>query len=308
MSPAEQQVGISEELKTDLGEDVKTSSPISTSEEEPYDMSQDPIEVRININPGAKTPFYVTHFLRRPSFTEEEDRERMMPLIITDAGKVDGQDATSMSLDDEPGNVKLYNKILVKVEGYPLEKGKPPAPEGNLPTDLVKTEGGEEKDVLSLIPIQHKNTVINGMYPSNFELDQDEDVEFSFALGSGREWTVKQEIGGGQKREDGSQAPPQFVVRYTFREPTEAERRRFRSGAISSLSLRGKDGVKDRRSTNLGVVAKLFDSLILRIEGATINGSPIDVRDEAIRKIIPAQFKKGSVIRAFTALEADLGN
>lgn len=289
--------------------------PSSTSFQ-PYTLDVSEFEVQLNLAPSMSKPYIVTHILRRPTFAEEEQKERETPLITTDAGKVDGADASSITLDDEPANIRLYNKILLRVKGYPVysadASGKVrlgPAPEEGLAADALALKAdGTPEQVVNLIPPGHKSTAVAGaLGVSIFEVDVDED-NFMFALGGGREWVIRQEIGGGHKLSDGTNAPPTHVIKYRFREPTEAERKKFRSQAINSVTLRTKDGIKDRRSTNLRVLRDLFDTMILSVEGATIGGNEADVRNEEHLKLIPGSFKKGALIKLFGFLEADLGN
>lgn len=298
-----EQQNVNSEANTETSGGIKTAA----SEASAYPMDKDPITVRLNIFPTLEKAHYVTHVLRRPTFEEEETRERMMPLITTDAGKVDGADASSMSIDNEPANKTLYDKIIQRVVGYSLVPGEKPSEEGVSPDETVQLIDGGISNVRDLIPLSHKSTAIEGMFPSTFDLDVS-DEEFTFALGGGREWVLRQEIGGKQKQEDGTLSPPQYVVKYTFREPTEAERKKFRSSAINAVTLRTKNGVKERRSTNLRVLRDLFDAMIVGVEGATVDGKPLDVRDKKHLTFIPGAFKRGALIKLFTFLEADLGN
>jgi hypothetical protein len=282
------------------------STPTVTNSDD-YQMDLDPFKVKINIFPSADKKHEVTHTLRRPTFAEEEARERMMPLIISDAGKIDGSEASSMSLDDEPANVRLYDKIAISVNGYALARGEKPTKE-DVPVDKVISTGDEgDVTVKDLIPPSHKSAVINGLYPASYEVDFG-DEEFFFALGGGREWKVRQEIGGKFKREDGTLSPADYTVYYVFREPTQEERKKFRTQAISAVTLKTTSGNKDRRSTNLKVISDLFDALIQVIDGATIGGGSIDVRDKKQLALIPATFKKGATIRLMNFLEADLSD
>lgn len=300
-------MNVEEQLqKSEVTSEGAVTAKEATHEKSEFQMDADPIRIRINIFPSAEKKQEVTHSLKRPSFAELEARERMMPLIISDAGKVDGAEASSMSLDDEPANIRLYDKIAISVNGYALEKGqKPGTDEVDISTSLMV--GGEEKKILDLIPPSHKSAVINGLYPASYEVDFGGE-EFYFALGGGREWKVRQEIGGKFKREDGTLSPADYTVYYIFREPTQEERRKFRSQAISAITLKTTSGNKDRRSTNLKVVSELFDALIQTIEGATINDTSIDVRDKKSLSLIPATFKKGCIIRLMNFLEADLSD
>lgn len=299
-------MAVDEQLQTNESQATAVAPKKSLEQAELLELDNENIKIRINIFPTSDEKHQVTHTLRMPTFAELEARERMMPLIISDAGKVDGAEASSMSLDDEPANVRLYDKIAVAVNGYALAAGEKPS-EDDVDVSTVINVKGEDKTVKDLIPPSHKSAVINGLYPASYEVDFGGE-EFYFALGGGREWKVRQEIGGKFKREDGTLSPADYTVYYIFREPTQEERRKFRSQAISALTLRTTSGSKDRRSTNLKVVSELFDSLIETIEGATINGTSIDVRDKKSLSLIPATFKKGCIIRLMNFLEADLSD
>lgn len=277
-----------------------------TIEEKVYKMDADPIKVNISIFASSDKAQKVTHVLRKPTFVEEEAKERATPLIISDMGKVDGAEASSMTLDDEIANCRMYDKIALSVSGYALERGQKPTKEEIEITKTIATPEGE-KSIKELIPPSHKSTAIAAMFPAEYAVDFG-DEEFYFALGGGREWRIKQEIGGKHKQEDGSLSPADYEVFYIFREPTQEERKKFRTQAISALTLRTTSGNKDRRSTNLRVINDLFNSLIQNIEGATINGGPIDVRDKKQLELIPAAFKKGTLIRLMNFLEADLSD
>ncbi len=274
-----------------------------------YPMDMNPIEVKVNIYPTLEKAHYTTHTFRKPTFEEEEARERTMPLITSDAGKVEGADASSMTIDDEPANVALYDKIIQSVSGYALQKGEKPSKEALSMDTMIETPDGA-KSIKELIPVSHKSTAISGMFTSKFDIDVPETEEFSFTLGGGREWRIKHEIGGGEKREDGTLSPADFTLYHTLREPTEMERKKFRTRAVAALTLRNpKTGqVTERRSTNLKVMKELYDALILSVEGATIEGKEIRVSDASQLEMIPASFKKSVVIRLFNFLEADLGN
>lgn len=295
-----------ETKREEVAETAAKTTAASTEAKGPYKMDLEPLKVKINIFPSAEKPQEVIHVMKRPSFIDEEARERMMPLIISDAGKIDGAEASSMSLDDEPANARMYDKIAIAVKGYALERGSKPSTD-EVSVDKTINVGGEEKAIKDLIPPSHKSAAISGLYQANYEVDFGGE-EFYFALGGGREWKVKQEIGGRYKREDGTLAPADYEVFYIFREPTQEERKKFRTQAISAVTLRTTSGTKDRRSTNLKVVSDLFDALIQGIEGATIQDKQIDVRDKSQLALIPASFKKGTVIRLMNFLEADLSD
>lgn len=290
--------------ETSGGENVPTTST-TPIENIPFEMDKDSIEVHIKV-PASKGTY--VHVLRKPTFDEEEARERKMPLITSEAGKFDGEDASKMSIDDEPANVYLYDKTIQSIRGYAIMQGGK-AHDGDINPDMEIDTADGKQTVRSLIPAGHKNTAINGMFPSRFEVEVDED-EFTFALGGGREWRIRQEVGGRIKQEDGQLSPPDYTIVYTFREPTEKERKTFRTSAIIALNLRDPktNTIRERRSTNLRVIKDLFNALIVGIEGATIGGNDIQVSNKEQLAKVPSDFKKGTMIKLFSFLEADLGN
>lgn len=292
-----------EAVPTPKTEEAITSS---TEKSKDYDMAQNPITVRINLMPSFSKPVYGTHVLRKPTQKEEEDRERGLALLTKDAGRIEGSEASSMSLDDEPSNVALYDKIVMSISGYGLKAGEKASDEVS-PDVVVETDKGS-KTLRELIPASHKSTVINGLFPSQYDVDLPNEEEFVFVLGGARTWRIKQQIGGQEKLEDGTLSPPDFIVYYTMREPKESERKLFRKDSVVSNTLRNikTQEIVERRSTNLGVMVELFDALIENVEGATVGGKEIKTNDKTHLSLIPAAFKKGVVIRLMNFLEAEL--
>ena len=273
-------------------------------------LNQEPIKVRLNIHPKANEGFesFVTHTFKRPTFAEEETRERMMASITKQGAKIEGTTAIIQEFDDTKANVSLYNKVAKSVEGYKLPDGS----KEDTPVSKEFQVKEETKKVLDLIPDAHKNTAIYGIFNSAFEIDAPED-DFEFSLGAGREWKIIQKIGGQARREDGTLSEPDYVVRYILTEPSEKDRKTFRDKATSSQRYSSREGVVERSSLNLRVLAELFDKLVLSVEDALVadeNGetSVIDVRKKEHLDLIPASYKKTVIIRLFNSLEADLGN
>lgn len=284
--------------------EIETPAEETKQDSTLYPMDMNPINVRMNIVPSMEKPFFVTHELRKPSFKEEEARERAMPLETKDIGKIEGFDAQKTYIDDEPANVEFYDKLILSVSGYALEDGK--IADKISPDTMVSTPDGEAA-IRDLIPSEHKNTAINGMFPSYYEVVTEEN-NFVFKLGGTREWKIKQEIGGRMRQSDGGLSDPNYTITYTMREPTEIERRVFRKDAISGATLRDTktNAIVERRNTNLKTVRDLFDALIVDIDGATIGGREIDARDKASIEQVPVTFKKGVIIKLFTFLNAEL--
>ena len=304
-------------MEEQLIENDLATGGVSYFDEEiqPYNLAATEYSVVVNPYPQLKTPIFTTHVVRRPTFEEEERRERMMPLVTKEAGKVEGETASQTEIDPIPADSALYDKTIKRIYGYTFTKGEKPAEDGLDPHSLVTSPNGhgelKEMKVYEAIPASHKSLVMQGLYPSVFEI-QEVEVD-AFVLGAAREWTIVQEMGGRQKLEDGTLSKPDYVIKYTFREPTAEELRKFRSSAFSAMNWRDKDGnQRERRTLVLKVVSDLFDSLLYAVDGVSIDrgasSEKFDVRNREHLKLIPSNFKKGAMLKLFTFLQADLGN
>jgi hypothetical protein len=67
-------------------------------------------------------PDWKQHALRRPTFEEEEARERLMPYDSEMAGKVNGHDAVRTTFHEEPANIALYDRVVQTVGNYFLDE------------------------------------------------------------------------------------------------------------------------------------------------------------------------------------------
>jgi hypothetical protein len=96
-------------------------------------------------------------------------------------------------------------------------------------------------------------------------------------------------------------------VLHTLRLPSESERRQFRSKATQTRYVRGAKKLRTSIVSNLRVFAQLYDTLIMHIEGATVDGevfTPAN-RSRFIAAIDPL-FKRSVVQAMINALEAQL--
>jgi hypothetical protein len=161
--------------------------------------------------------------------------------------------------------------------------------------------------LVDAIPQDHKSLVVNGMYPSFFDVYKEAELE-SFSLIGGSEWTLKQDIGGREMRDDGTLSPADFTILYTFREPSQAEMRKFRSSGFATKNWTDKDGVQnEERRLILRVICELFDQILVGIEGVKVGESSFDIKNREHVALIPGLFKKGCIMKLFTMLQADLG-
>lgn len=259
----------------------------------PFDVSH--FSIRINIAPDSEKGYWTTHKLARPDFGDEESREALMPVKTHDQGKIEGHDSMALEFEVETADVRMYDKLIQEVSGFAPPGSE--APVDNLPVD---------EDIKKLILPQWKSSVISGIYRSNWEADQ-ESLTKIYMLGPGRQWTIRQEIGGG-KNADGTRRTAEYVITYVFHEPSEKERRKFRNRALNAsiLRLRG-GGSEERRTTNLRVVSELFDACVVEIRGASVAGNPFDAHNPDHLRLVLGNFKKNAILKFFNTLEADLG-
>lgn len=281
-------------MSNEVTVEASASAPAkSTAKLYPFDVNV--YEIRINIAPDTEAGYWTVHRLRRPSFDNEISREAMMPVKTHDQGKIEGHDSMALEFEVESADITMYDKLIDTVDGFAPPGSSEPV--NGLPVD---------DEIKKLILPQWKSSVISGIYRSSWEADQ-ESLSKVYMLGPGRQWTIKQEIGGG-KNADGTKREPEYVVTYVFREPTEKERRKFRTRALNAsiLRLRG-GGSEERRTTNLRVVSELFDACVEDIRGASVSGNPIDAHNPDHLKLVLGNFKKNAVLKFFNTLEADLG-
>src|SRR5262249_20983462 len=149
----------------------------------------------------------VYHRLRKPTLPELIEREGQIKYELVEVNQREEEIRT----DDETANARLWDKLILAVKGY---RGAPDWRE-LLPEEKAAFRPG------------HKVTAIRALYAGSCQVEGgDEGVSIGADV-----WTVRQEIGAG--------AEPDFVVRHTLREPTEAERVRFKQSSSSTSYVKG---------------------------------------------------------------------
>jgi|SRR5262245_7787437 len=208
---------------------------------ETYPFDADHFEVAFNAQPSADNPRLVYHRLRKPTFEELNDREGQIKYEMVELSSHKDE----IQADDETANVRLWDKIIVSVKGY---RG---AGDWRELTDEEKAQ---------MRPV-HKTVAIRAMYAGSCEIEGDRDyVPIEPEI-----WTVRQKIGTKEDR-------PDYVVRHTLREPTEAERVKFRPSTTSYI--KGARKMRVQIATRLKPYVELYDALIEGVEGATVGDRP----------------------------------
>lgn len=307
---------MTEEILDETAQEVVVSKPLDPNRKL-YNFAETEFDKTVNPYPQLKKPILTRHIVRRPTLDEESRKERMTPMLTKSAGRVNDIQAQQTEVDITPGDRFLYNAIVKRVFGYQQKAGQAPPTEGLAPTDLVETRDdstGEiiEKPIVEIIPDDHKSLVVNGLFPSQFDIYDDEVQLEGFSLVGGQQWELRQDIGGREQLDDGTISPAEYVLLYKFREPSAAQMKSFRSRAFATKSWSDKDGRQnEERRVILSVMAELFDALLVSIEGGNIDrgntGEAFDSRNKEHLALVPGQFKKGAMLKLFTFLQADLG-
>src|SRR5262245_12266852 len=246
----------------------------------PFDL--DEVEVAFNARPNAEEPAIVYHQLRKPTLAELVEREQQIKYELVEISSREDE----IQADDEAANARLWDKIAVAVKGY---KGA---------GDWV-TLADEHRAAMRP---GHKTAAIRTMYASVCEVEGGED---GVSIGADV-WTVRQGIG--VKRD------PNYVVRHTLREPTEAERVKFKRSASSTSYVKGAKKSQVRVRTNLKAYVELYDALVESVAGATVGGSPWVFKFEypaghaAFLAAIDPIWKRLVIHTLMSALEAQLSD
>lgn len=222
----------------------------------PYAFDADFFEVPFNARPGSDKPLIVYHKLRKPTVAELLDRESQITYEMVEISSREEEIRT----DDEMANARLWDKVAVAVKGY---KGFDDWHELT-PEDRSAMRSG------------HKSIAIRMLYAGTCEIEGDED---SVSIGADT-WTVRQEIG--------AKKDPDFVVRHILREPTEAERAKFKRSSSSTSYVKGAKYQQVRIRTNLRAYIELYDALIENVIGGTVGGRGLATDNGFRNQFIPA--------------------
>jgi hypothetical protein len=245
-----------------------------TDQNKLYPFDVDSFAVEFNARPDAESPAIVSHRLRRPTFEELCDREGRiryeMVSVTTSKDEIES--------DDTAANVWLWNKIITEVKGY----------DG---ADDWRELTEDEKARMSPA---HKRTAVLGMYAGSCELEGDPHY---VPIGPAT-WTVRQKFGTNEDK-------PDYVVSHALRAPTEAERLKFKPSTTSYV--RGAKKMRVQITTRLRPYVELYDALVERVEGGTVNDEPFSAvnRAQFVAAIDP-MWKRQVIQCLMSALEAQL--
>jgi len=241
-----------------------------------YPFDAPSVDVQINARPGGENPVIVTHRLRKPTLVELLDREKAINLEIVEESPREERIVT----DDEQATCALWDKIILEVKGY---KGIP---------DFRALTDGEKATMRA----GHKKTAILAMYAGSAQVVGDED-EVSLGANS---WTIRQLVGPDQDK-------PLFTIDHTLREPSEAERAKFKRTASKVSFIRGAKRPRTKIGADLKAYVEMYDLLVTDIEGGTVKDKPLIESERSVfLAAIDPTWKRLIVQTLMAALEASL--
>lgn len=258
------------------------------STEKAYVFDAETNEIKINVAPQGKRPLVTVHELAKPTLEQLVTREQQSTYETEEVAK----DEDVIRANDDKANANLYHAIVRKVQGYDFEDGVSP--------DSLRDITEEQAKAL---PSPHKSAAIRGLYVTSAELVYDEEAT-SFRVSLDQEIEVKQSIGLGD--------PAEFELSWKLKEPTDAQRAKYRDNAMQVRNVRGARRARSRVVSNLRAAVEAFDALVISCAGGRLADGTVLARDldEVSRRrfiaAIDPVFKRAVVSAAMNAQEASL--
>jgi hypothetical protein len=240
-----------------------------------YPFDADTIAVEFNARPSADNPTIVYHRLRKPTLAELIEREQQINYELVELNSREDE----IRSDDDLANARLWDKIILEVKGY---------------RGVDDWRAVTDEDRAAMKP-GHKTMAIRALYAASCQIEGDDE---GVSIGADV-WTVRHEIGAGKE--------PDFIVRHTLREPTEAERIKFKRSSSSTSYVKGAKKSQVRVRTNLKAYCELYDALITIVEGGSVNGL-VGANLELFRAAIDPIWKRNVIQTLMSALEAQLSD
>ena len=236
------------------------------------------IDVSFNAKPGADEPVLVWHRMRKPTAEEILNATRQVKIAFREINSREEE----IAVDDEAANCGLWDQIIQSVKGY---RGM----------DEWTTLTDDQKATMRA---PHKIAAIRSMNVATYRVLNEGD---GVGLG-GDTWEIEQIIGRDVEA-------PDFLIIHTLREPTESERSQFRRRASRTSIVKGMKRQETKVSTDLGAYIALYDALVQRVDGGTVDerGWDKSERPQFISAIDP-NMKRGVIQKLMESIEAALSD
>jgi hypothetical protein len=235
-----------------------------------FELNPEKIEIGLHVKHGGGS-FRVDHQLRRPKEADWINYDKGLSVAIEDAE----EKGSVRYMDDSlHAACKFWDAIAIGISGY------------------AETIPPNFKD---LVPPEHKRAAILTLLLVGPSLE-------SFGR-SGLFLVSDEEIV--RLRAERGEKYPDLV--HHFKSPTTKQRIEFSRIQSDSYTIKGMKSGKDKviLPSRLAPIIRLYDDLILLAEGYSINGNPVEDRDDVIR-FMDAQHKRMAIQLLFAVDEVDI--
>jgi hypothetical protein len=264
------------------------------------------------------------HRFRLPTRDVEQRREdRMKSIIITSPARINGQNPRQSTTDYSKSEIGYYEDLIEEISGFALSEGDDPDKplQANLVVDETYDENNKPLSITvgDMVPTKHKRAAAGRIYGGKIEVEKPGEADAENAVEGEAEKqvlvirnqrfiTVRHDLGS-EQQDDGTMSKPTHTVKHVFREPQAKHLSQWETKCFNGFSINLKGGgTREERTFNLGAVEALYDSLIERVEGAALGGTPVDVRIPEHKAGIPLSIKKTAVALLMGEVMGDVGN
>ena len=241
-----------------------------------FELAPEEILVPLKVTHAGRT-YRVSHCLRPPApadwYAYEAALEPAVEELPPDAAG--GEPSYRLALRASDAALELWGRLIGRVEGYALPPGE---------------------EWRELIPLAHKEASVRALTlvaPTRPEAATGSNGFFPLAAEEGRV-TLEAAAGGA--------AYPQLVHR--FRAPSVEAERRYRRLLADNFIVRGSRAPRTLLPPRLPTLVRLYDQLILGVEGYSIKGQPPASRDQLLEHM-DAWHKRVAVEALFGTPAAD---
>jgi hypothetical protein len=268
---------------------------------EPFEVSEEQL---VTLKNGTQCLFEI------PTLRSEEraDALRITTTIVSNR-KINGKNPYTEKTKHVKADVRYFIENAKELRGFTWFDETQPRTVNAQEIVTPDPDGIKAKDITyaKLLSIKYQRAFAQRLYGGAFELKKDEtpDGKKIVRMG-GKQLTVVKHIIGVESNADGSLTDPEHIVFYHFKEPTEKEFEQW-DGVSGGYKLPlDKGGFQQTHSLYTKRVVEMFDKLIVKVEGATYNGQPFDVKNKAHE--LPFSIRRNAIVIAFGEWISDVGN
>ncbi len=225
--------------------------------------------------------YRLCHVLRAPTAADWFAYEAALEPTVEELSEDGGEPCYRLRVRSTDAALQLWERLVARVEGYTEPNGQ---------------------DWRGLIPLAHKEAAVRALTlvaPATLETTTGESPNGFYPLAVDEVPVVLEAVVGGT-------AYPRLV--HVFRAPTVEAERTYRRLLAETLTVRGAQASNARTliPARLPALVRLYDSLIVRAEGYSVDGNPSTALGvNSLREFMDAWHKRIAVQSLFGGLAAE---